>query len=297
MMGYRKVVFRGFMWLAGLCTGLSGMALANSDAVRFSENVNLSLRRTVHLLLRANGDSLSVIPPVKQSDANTFSVQMEHMFDYDKLPETLQRSFDAYHIDRPYSVAVLDCKTSEVKLGYQFFDLKQPGGVPCIGRSRDEGCYTLQIRFTPEAPKPKAAGNTWLLISVGSTLAGLGFVAWNRSRHKKRPENGPQEASAPLSRITFGNSWLDTANQTLSNSETTQTLTFREAKLLALFARNINQVLERDLILKSVWEDEGVIVGRSVDVFVSRLRKMLAADPQVKITAIHGVGYKMEVHS
>ena len=97
--------------------------------------------------------------------------------------------------------------------------------------------------------------------------------------------------------MTFGNSWLDTANQTLHNSATTQTLTFREAKLLALFARNVNHVLERDAILKSVWEDEGVTVGRSVDVFVSRLRKMLAADPQVKITAIHGVGYKMEVHS
>lgn len=283
--------------LVGLCAGLSGTAMANSDAVRFSENVNLALRHTADLLLRDNGDSLSVIPPVKQSDVNTFSVQMARMFDYDKLPETLQQSFDSYHIDRPYSVAILDCKTGEVKLGYQMFDLQQPRGVPCRGRSRDEGCYTLQIRFTPEAPKPKAAGNTWLLISFGGTLAGLGFIAWNRARHKKGQDTKPQNAPVPHSRLTFGNSWFDTVNQTLYNSETIQTLTFREAKLLALFTRNINQVLERDVILKSVWEDEGVTVGRSVDVFVSRLRKMLVADPQVKITAIHGVGYKMEVHS
>ncbi|SEI43964.1 Transcriptional regulatory protein, C terminal [Dyadobacter sp. SG02] len=297
MMRYLKAIFGEFVLLATLCTGLSGILMANNDAVRFSENVNLSLRRTVDLLLRANGDSLSQIPPVKQTDANTFSVQMDRMFDYDKLPEILQRSFDSYHIDRPYSVAVLDCKTGEVTLGYQFFDLTQPGGVPCAGRSREEGCYTLQIRFTPEVPKPQTAGNTWLLISVGGALAGLGYIAWTRSRHKKSPETPSQEAAIPLSRIAFGHSWLDTANQTLHNSETTQTLTFREAKLLGLFVRNINQVLERDAILKSVWEDEGVIVGRSVDVFVSRLRKMLAADPQVKITAIHGVGYKMEVHS
>lgn len=283
--------------LTGLWAGLSGIAVANSDAVRFSENVNLSLRRTVDNLLRANGDSLSQIPPVKQTDANTFSVQMNRMFDYDKLPETLQRSFDAYHVNRPYSVTVLDCKTGEVTLGYQFFDLNQPGGVACRGRSREEGCYTLQVRFMPEAPKPQAAGNTWLLITAGGTLAGLGFIAWNRSRHKKVPEIAPQNAPVPQSRVAFGNSWLDTGNQMLYNNDTTQPLTFREAKLLALFARNINQVLERDAILKSVWEDEGVTVGRSVDVFVSRLRKMLAPDPQVKITAIHGVGYKMEVHS
>lgn len=297
-MGYLKTIFRTFALLAGLYGALSGPAMANSDAVRFSENVNLSLRRTVDILLRANGDSLSKIPPVSQTDANTFSVQMDRMFDYDKLPETLQQSFDSYHIDRPYSVTVLDCETGEVKLGYQFFDLKQPGGVPCRGRSREEACYTLQIRFTPETPKPKAAGNAWLLVSFGGTLAGLGFIAWNRSRHKKELERTkPQHIPAPNSRLAFGNSWLDTANQTLFNTETTQTLTFREAKLLALFARNINQVLERDVILKSVWEDEGVTVGRSVDVFVSRLRKMLAADPHVKINAIHGVGYKMEVYS
>ncbi|MDR6803904.1 DNA-binding winged helix-turn-helix (wHTH) protein [Dyadobacter sp. BE34] len=293
MMRYFKAIFGGFLLVASVCTARP--AMANSDAVRFSENVNLSLRRTVDLLLRANGDSLSQIPPVKQTDANTFSVQMDHMFDYDKLPETLQRSFNSYHIDRPYSVAVLNCETGKVSLGYQFFDLNQPGGVPCRGRSREAGCYTLQVRFTPEAAKPQAAGNTWLLITAGGTLAGLGFIAWTRSRHKKRHETEPQEA--PHSRIAFGNSWLDTANQALYNSQATHTLTFREAKLLTLFVRNINQVLERDAILKSVWEDEGVTVGRSVDVFVSRLRKMLAADPQVKITAIHGVGYKMEVHS
>ena len=295
MMWYFKAIFGGFLLVACICAARPVMA--NSDAVRFSENVNLSLRRTVDLLLRANGDSLSQIPPVKQTDANTFSVQMAHMFDYDKLPETLQRSFDSYHIDRPYSVAVLNCETGEVSLGYQFFDLNQPGGVPCRGRSREAGCYMLQVRFTPEAAKPQAAGNTWLLITAGGTLAGLGFIAWTRSRHKKRPETEPQEALPPHSRIAFGNSWLDTANQALYNSRSTQTLTFREAKLLTLFVRNINQVLERDAILKSVWEDEGVTVGRSVDVFVSRLRKMLAADPQIKITAIHGVGYKMEVHS
>jgi hypothetical protein len=296
-MGCYKILFRGLMLLTGLCAGLTGSVTANNDAVRFSENVNLSLRRTVDLLLRANGDSVSTIPPVTQSDANTFSVRMEHMFDYDKLPEILQSSLDSYHLDRAYNVSIINCETGELQLGYQFLDLKQPGGVACQGRSRDEGCYILQVRFTAESPKPQTAGNAWLLISFGGTLAGLGFIAWYRSRHKKGDTPEPQEVPNAQSRLTFGQSWLDTANQTLYNSETIQTLTFREAKLLTLFAKNINQVLERDYILKSVWEDEGVTVGRSVDVFVSRLRKMLAADPQVKINAIHGVGYKMEVHS
>ena len=85
------------------------------------------------------------------------------------------------------------------------------------------------------------------------------------------------------------------ANLVLVSEHKTFNLTYREAKLLHLFTNNKNKVLERDFILKSVWEDEGIIVGRSVDVFVSRLRKMLAEDLQVKISAVHGVGYRLEV--
>ena len=85
-------------------------------------------------------------------------------------------------------------------------------------------------------------------------------------------------------------------NLILVSGSTSFNLTYREAKLLSLFIGNKNQVLERDFILKSVWEDEGIIVGRSVDVFVSRLRKMLSTDSLVKISAVHGVGYRMEVN-
>ena len=88
---------------------------------------------------------------------------------------------------------------------------------------------------------------------------------------------------------------MDLENQMLYSANTQHNLTFREAKLLHLFIKHPNQVLERDFILKSVWEDEGVTVGRSIDVFVSRLRKLLQEDASLKIVAVHGVGYRLEV--
>nr|WP_295935086.1 winged helix-turn-helix domain-containing protein [uncultured Dyadobacter sp.] len=285
------------MGLWGLLLGPGIIAMANNDAVRFSEHVNLALRRTAHRLLIANGDSLSQIPPVKQTDAHTFSVQMQHMFDYDKLPETLQESLQMHRVKLSYNVMVTRCENSEVVLGYQLMDLTQPGGVPCRSRAHEDGCYILQVRFTPETTVPKSAGSNWIFLSLGVTAAGLGFIVWSRSRNKKTHQPIAQAVSGPTPRLTFGGSWLDITNQTLHTGTAMQALTYRETKLLALFARNTNQVLERDTILKSVWEDEGVTVGRSVDVFVSRLRKMLVPDPLIKISAIHGVGYKMEVHS
>jgi DNA-binding response OmpR family regulator len=65
--------------------------------------------------------------------------------------------------------------------------------------------------------------------------------------------------------------------------------------LLDLFCQNKNQLLPREEILEYVWGDEGVIVGRSVDVFVSRLRKKLKPDDNIKITSVHGVGYRLEI--
>jgi DNA-binding response OmpR family regulator len=94
--------------------------------------------------------------------------------------------------------------------------------------------------------------------------------------------------------LAFGNSQLDVSGQLLLCNSTRQTLTFRETKLLQLFVTSPNQLLERDFILQQVWADEGVLVGRSIDVFVSRLRKKLAADPSVGIVAVHGVGYRLE---
>lgn len=95
--------------------------------------------------------------------------------------------------------------------------------------------------------------------------------------------------------IRFGHSSFDTVNQCLVTATERFDLTYREAKLLKVFCQNKNKLLERDFINQTVWADEGIIVGRSVDVFVSRLRKLLKNDPSVKISNVHSVGYRFEV--
>jgi DNA-binding response OmpR family regulator len=95
----------------------------------------------------------------------------------------------------------------------------------------------------------------------------------------------------------FGNCLLDTANQTLQVDKHLIQLTQKEARLLQIFATHPNQLIARDIIQKAIWEDDGYFVGRSMDVFISRLRKMLKPDPQLKIVNVHGTGYKLEVSS
>ncbi|MEQ1745508.1 MAG: winged helix-turn-helix domain-containing protein [Saprospiraceae bacterium] len=95
--------------------------------------------------------------------------------------------------------------------------------------------------------------------------------------------------------LSFGNSRLDSTNQLLVCGSTRHELTCREAKLLHMFATQPDQLLKRGHILQQVWADEGILVARSVDVFASRLHKLLRNDPSVRIVAVHGVGYRLEV--
>lgn len=89
----------------------------------------------------------------------------------------------------------------------------------------------------------------------------------------KRKLSGITNQNLETECLSLGNSQLDVNGQQLICGGIRQSLTFRETKLLRLFAISPNQLLERDFILSQVWADEGVLVGRSIDVFVSRLRK------------------------
>jgi DNA-binding response OmpR family regulator len=73
-------------------------------------------------------------------------------------------------------------------------------------------------------------------------------------------------------------------------------LTGKEVALLTVLHDSVNQTVEREVILNKVWGDEGDYIGRTLDVFISKLRKKLAADPDLKIANIRGVGYKLIVN-
>ncbi len=285
---------RASLWIQVLLASVMAAPVSGFyDSAQFAERVNLALRRTAHHLLIGNGDALSKIPPVEQQDPATFLLRLDSLFDYDKLPQLLQESLELQEIDQAYNVFVIRCGDGEVQLGYSYLDLAREGGVPCQGRQRDSGCYLLKVSFSRDRAEAAADGRWWIVI--GSIAAGLGFIVWRKSgKGAAIPE---EEASAgdAAYRARFGNSALDFSNLLLHTGKSIHHLTYREAKLLNLFAAHQNQVLERDFILRSVWEDEGVIVGRSIDVFVSRLRKLLQDDASIRIAAVHGVGYRMKV--
>ena len=88
---------------------------------------------------------------------------------------------------------------------------------------------------------------------------------------------------------------FDTENQTLVSNDQVKTLTKKEVQILKILFKYKNQVVSREVILNAVWGQNDYFVGRSLDVFITKLRKYLREDPKILISKIHGVGFKFEI--
>lgn len=101
----------------------------------------------------------------------------------------------------------------------------------------------------------------------------------------------------PKESFEVGRFLFDYKNQRLIIDQQTTEMTQKEAELLRLFCLHKNNTVERDTILSLIWGDDNYFNGRSLDVFISRLRKYLKADTEVEIANIHGVGFRLSVKS
>ena len=98
-----------------------------------------------------------------------------------------------------------------------------------------------------------------------------------------------------LKEVNIGNYIYDIENQILSIKKSEKTLTKKEAQILNLLYKYKNQVITREIILKAVWGQDDYFVGRSLDVFITKLRKYLKEDPRIIISNLHGVGFKFQI--
>ncbi len=100
---------------------------------------------------------------------------------------------------------------------------------------------------------------------------------------------------APLELFELGQFKYDSTNLILSDKDSSITLTPKEGALLRLLCANVNQLVTREKALKKIWGTDDYFIGRSMDVFITRLRKYLKNDPNVTILNVHGTGFKLEV--
>jgi hypothetical protein len=261
-----------------------------SDRSAFSEKqVMLVMRGIGHQVLLKAGDFTSRVLPVKRINPTVFELEFQSTFKF--VPDTLVRlvhaSLASGDLPLQYMVNVMECASNQIIYGYRIGS-KRTTLVPCLGREQAKRCYTIQIAFL-ENPTPANQAAVILGFALTS-IALFAFVVFRKGNRSRKKENHIEGPFIPLGSYSFY------ANRRLlKNGTSTIALTDKESKLLTVLAANQNQPMERDQLLKEVWEDDGVFVGRSLDVFISKLRKKLLQDEAIRIVNIHGKGYKLEV--
>ena len=251
------------------------------------------LRRIGHELLLQSGDSVSRVLPVKKIAENEYQVSFEHelTFQSEFLVNITQRLLAKDPLASDYVVNVLKCNNSGIAYGYAISKNKKDDIVTCIGRWQPRACYMINIQFKPTGIGTAKSG--YILASL-PFLAFVGFV-FLRSVERRRALPDGQYTDQDTGMFSLGSVLFDAKSRKIIKNEMTIDLTKTETRVLRIFALSPNEIIERSRLQKEIWEDEGVIVGRSLDMFISKLRKKLEFDPDIKIVVVRGKGYKLAI--
>jgi len=273
---------------AGICLAFS---LTGNDDFDLAKQ-EILLRKIGHEILLHSGDSTSRVLPVSRTGEREYQIKFENEFTFqpDSLVKIVRRSLAKDALADNYIVNVLNCTGKGVIFGYAIFKDEHDNVIPCSGRKQPKSCYMVNIKFQSSGITPIQKG---YLIGGLPLLAFIGLIV-------VRSVNGRKITIAPIGtshHVEIGNTMFDPAKRQIIIAGIVTELTAKENKLLLILASPPNVTIERSRLQKEIWEDEGVIVGRSLDVFVSKLRKKLERDITVQLVNIHGKGYILKIVS
>lgn len=264
----------------------------DSKQEQFSEKVKVSLREVGNQLLLAQQDSTSLVLPVIELEASNYQLAFENALTFNpaSLVTFIDDSFQQLALPETYRTAVIRCDDKEVAYSYEMNVGKEKTLIPCGGRLLPSKCYTITVRFV-DIKQPQTHSNAyWYCILLLVILGCIEVFLYWKERSQLLLEGN--DAFAALGSFRFYPDQNKLIKEALEIA-----LSKKEGELLAIFIATPNKVIKRDELTKKVWEDHGVIVGRSLDTYISKLRKKLESDDSIKITNIHGIGYKLEINT
>ena len=289
------------LFLAVVVSILLSTVTSRAQKTESEQHIEVALRMIGHQVLLRSADSTSrILPIVKENDR--YRIQFESPFEF--TPEELVATVDSVvretGMANSYIVEVEKCDTREVVYSFKIDDLEKLDIIPCRERVQPKSCYSLLFTLieTKTTDTALLTGATNLsngsnaetsvvtygiIVALSVLLVVVFFLLWKRRNRSRIDPN----------LIPIGAYQFDKRNTELLIQDQRIELTSKEADLLLLLYTDANTTVEREVILNLVWGDEGGYVGRTLDVFISKLRKKLEFDSKVKIVNIRGVGYKL----
>jgi len=260
----------------------------NENARISQDRDEVIMRKIGHEILLSTGNEISIVKPIIK-EGNKYRIQFDADFGFppEDIAVIIDTVFSNSHIKQSYLVKIEACETSEVVYSYEV-DILSPlpvlDGLTCKERTQPKACYEVVVQFIQ-----KKEDNSGVIIFVVLLILAACFGQFYYYNKRKVKVN--KDA------IKIGEYLYDAKNMLLIREEKTIELTSKESELLNVLYQSANETVERDIILNKVWGDEGDYVGRTLDVYASKLRKKLGNDASIQIKSIRGIGYKLIIEN
>ncbi len=288
-MSKKKIyIYVGFSILLVLGWLFSNSPQKDND---FPERVKVSLREVGNQLLLSNKDTASLVLPIIKQDRFRYKLSFQNQLSFEptNLVSVVKKNFNKADLPNYYRVEVKQCIDEEVAYSYEVKNDSEKDIIPCGGRVLPINCYNIEVKFT----------NTVFLFFdkhffLSILIVLMMIVLFDYMSSKKRTVKEIVDEMDAVT--TIGSFQFYPEQNKLVKQATEISLSKKECELLAIFVVRPNEIIKREELTKKVWEDNGVFVGRSLDTYISKLRKKLREDNTVKIANVHGVGYRLEIN-
>ena len=232
-------------------------------------------------LMKADGDTTSVLPPIEWMDDNGLRITFGSSLQIN--PDSLANYIIA-HFDQTASshfvVSVLSKQEREVVYGFEI-NYNDFNTIPCLGRNLPNALYHIEINFH-EHPNSLAGYATTAIVFVFCILMLLNLWVLKQEKQATPSQNVVS---------VYNNLSLDVEFNKISQEGKSTQLTAKEAQVLKVLLNHSGKLVTKDELNYEVWEKNGVVTGRSLDMYISRLRKKLSEISSSQIVNQHGKGY------
>lgn len=238
-------------------------------------------------------------PRIKKTAPATYEIPFTSSFSPQKLEAAIAYEFEKNDLPMDLDLGMIDIEEDSLIYGNRIYaGSKISSNIQTV----HSGNNKLVIQLSKHEKKLMAGLESWhllLLLSIFITLFlyskrrfpnAFPYLVFKRVFSKRMIRNFQNQSSTK----TIGRFKYDQKNLLLIHPTGERQLTYKEGRLLSFFLNQPNTLLERKQILNHVWEEDGFFVARSMDVFISRLRKYLSLESNIKIDNVRGVGYMLK---
>lgn len=264
---------------------------SNDKKDGFPETVKIALREVGNQLLLSNQDSTSLVLPILEIEKFKYKLSFQNQLSFEpsNIVAVVKGSFQKSSLPNYYRVEVVQCSDNEVSYSYEVKNQSEKDIIPCFGRFLPNNCYVIEVKFTNITASFFSKKFVLFVLIFILVVFLLDYKLSKRKQVEESIKSGSKHTKIGIFQFYPEQNKLVKKALEINLSK-------KECEILAIFVASPNQIIKRDELTKKVWEDHGVFVGRSLDTYISKLRKKLKDDETIKLKNVHGVGYKLEIN-